>query len=84
MKRVLLLIAVIFFMTASFAQMNDDVTLTVIGTGETEEIATQRFDTYYEQTAPLIEYYRGKGVLRTINAQGTINEVWERLLEAVS
>lgn len=40
MKKVLLLIAVIFSTAAAFAQMSD-VTLTVIGTGATEEIATQ-------------------------------------------
>lgn len=40
MKKVLLFIAVIFFTAATFAQMSD-VTLTVIGTGATEEIATQ-------------------------------------------
>jgi len=51
---------------------------------DTEEIATQRFDTYYAQTAPLVEYYKEKGVLHSINADGSINEVWERLLEAVN
>ena len=51
---------------------------------DTEEIATQRFDTYYAQTAPLVEYYKNKGILKTIDAQGSIKEVWERLLEAVN
>lgn len=50
---------------------------------DTEEIAKQRFNTYFEQTAPLVEYYKKQGVLRTINANGSISEVWERLLEAV-
>lgn len=48
------------------------------------EIAQKRFDTYFEQTAPLIEFYEKKGVLHKINANGSIDEVWERLLEAVN
>ncbi len=48
------------------------------------EIAQKRFDTYFEQTAPLIEFYEKKGVLHKINANGSIEEVWERLLEAVN
>ncbi len=52
-------------------------------TDDTEETAKKRFDTYYEQTAPLIDFYRNKGVLKTLNAQGSIEEVWERLKEVV-
>lgn len=48
------------------------------------EIAQKRFDTYFEQTAPLIEFYEKKGVLHKINANGSIEEVWERLLEVVN
>ena len=51
---------------------------------DTEEIAKERFDTYYKQTAPLIEFYENKGVLYKINANGTIDEVWERLLEVIN
>ncbi len=50
---------------------------------DTEEVARKRFDTYYEQTAPLIEFYEKKGVLHKIDANGSIEEVWERLLNAV-
>lgn len=49
MKKVLLFIAVIFFTAATFAQ--DEVTLTVIGTGENEEKATlQALRSAIEQT----------------------------------
>ena len=51
---------------------------------DTEEVAKKRFDTYYEQTAPLIKFYEDKGVLYKINANGSIDEVWERLLEVVN
>ena len=50
---------------------------------DTEEIARKRFDTYYEQTAPLVKFYEDKGVLYKINANGSIDEVWKRLLEVV-
>ena len=50
---------------------------------DTEEVARKRFDTYYEQTAPLVKFYEEKGVLHKIDANGSIDEVWERLLKAV-
>lgn len=50
---------------------------------DNEEVAKARFDTYYNETAPLVDYYRDKKVLRTIDADGTINEVWERLKQVV-
>ena len=50
---------------------------------DNEEIAKARFDTYFSETAPLVEYYTNKKVLRTINADGSIDEVWKRLLQVV-
>lgn len=50
---------------------------------DTEEIAKSRFDTYFEQTAPLIKFYEEKGFLTKIDANGGVGEVWERLLNAV-
>jgi len=50
---------------------------------DNEEIAEARFETYFKQTAPLIDYYTKKGTLKTLNANGTIDEVWERLLDIV-
>ena len=50
---------------------------------DNEEIAKARFETYFHETAPLIDYYKNKNVLRTINADGSIDEVWERLLKVV-
>ncbi len=50
---------------------------------DTREVAQARFDTYFNETAPLIEYYKNKGTLKTIDANGSIDEVWERLLEVI-
>lgn len=51
---------------------------------DNEETATARFDTYFNETAPLIEYYKEKNVLKVINADGSIEEVWERLLKVIN
>lgn len=50
---------------------------------DTREVAESRFETYFHETAPLIDYYKNKGVLKTIDANGTIDEVWERLLNVI-
>ena len=50
---------------------------------DTREVAQSRFDTYNMERALLIDYFRKKGPLKRINANGTIDEVWERLLEVI-
>ena len=51
---------------------------------DTEEVARKRFETSFEQTAPLVEFYESKGVLYKLDANGEIDEVWERLLKIVN
>jgi adenylate kinase len=51
---------------------------------DTEETAKARFNTYFEQTAPLIEFYEEKSSLRKIDANGEVDEVWERLLNIIN
>lgn len=50
---------------------------------DNEETAKARFATYFKETAPLIDYYKNKNVLKTIDAEGSIEEVWERLLKVI-
>ena len=50
---------------------------------DNEETAKARFDTYFNETAPLIEYYKNRNCLKIIDASGSIDEVWERLLQVV-
>ena len=50
---------------------------------DNEETARARFDTYYRETAPLVEFYESKGVLYKIDANGSIDEVWQRLLKVI-
>jgi len=42
------------------------------------EVIRQRLAAYREQTQPLLDYYRSKGLLRTIGGLGTIEEIFER------
>ena len=51
---------------------------------DNEETARARFDTYFRETAPLVEFYEKKSVLYKIDANGSIDEVWERLLKIVN
>ncbi len=50
---------------------------------DNEETAKSRFNTYFEQTAPLIDMYEKRGNLVKINATGTIDEVYENLKAAI-
>ncbi|MFA7658383.1 MAG: adenylate kinase [Candidatus Gastranaerophilaceae bacterium] len=50
---------------------------------DTEEIAKSRFETYFSETAPLIDFYEKKGTLVKIDANGNIDEIWGRLLKVI-
>ena len=50
---------------------------------DTEEIAKSRFETYFKETAPLIDFYESKGSLTKIDANGDVVEVWDKLLAVV-
>ena len=50
---------------------------------DTEEIAKSRFETYFNETAPLIEFYENKGSLKKIDADGEVSQVWDRLLDVI-
>ncbi|MBI0582207.1 MAG: adenylate kinase, partial [Methanomassiliicoccales archaeon] len=39
--------------------------------------------TYTERTAPLTEYYRKKGVLKSVNGMGAIDDVYKRISAVV-
>ncbi|MCX6455680.1 MAG: adenylate kinase [Actinobacteria bacterium] len=48
-----------------------------------EEVIAHRLDVYSEQTAPIIDYYRKTGLLKTISAIGEVNEIAERAIAAL-
>lgn len=48
------------------------------------EAVRTRLRVYQEQTAPLIEFYRAQGILRTVGAVGTVAEVSARIRAALA
>ena len=50
---------------------------------DTEDTIRNRFKVYHEQTAPLIEIYDGRGLVTRVNGLGGIDEITNRVLEAV-
>lgn len=51
---------------------------------DNEDTISNRLDVYRENTEPLIDFYRKRDKLVTISAEGTIDEVYDRLLAALS
>ena len=42
---------------------------------DTREALAKRMKSYYSQTAPILDYYRSRNVLQTLNASASINDV---------
>ena len=52
-------------------------------TDDTEEVIRRRQEVYAEQTAPLVDVYRERGVLVEIDGTGTVDEVTKRIFDAL-
>ena len=50
---------------------------------DNEATIGQRLDVYKTQTEPVVEYYRARSKLQTVDAEGTIDEVYQRFLSAI-
>jgi len=50
---------------------------------DNEETISNRLEVYRSQTEPLIEFYRGKDMLKVIDAAGSIDEVYDRFVAAL-
>ena len=50
---------------------------------DAEETVRKRMEVYAEQTAPVVGYYVGKGLLTRVMGDGTIEEVNERIISAL-
>ena len=53
-------------------------------TDDDESVVRHRMEVYAEQTAPLIDVYRGRGMLVAIDGIGEIRDVTERILTALA
>ena len=49
-----------------------------------EATVRERMRTYRQKTAPLIEYYRQRGLLREVVGEGEVEAITQRVEEAVS
>lgn len=64
----------------------DELTERILARGrsdDTEEAIRNRFKIYQEQTAPLVELYRHRGVVVEVNGMGDMDQVTERVLGVV-
>jgi adenylate kinase len=50
---------------------------------DNEATVAERLRVYDEKTRPLVDFYRARGLLRVINAEGEVNEVTRRLAQAI-
>ncbi|MDR3474565.1 MAG: adenylate kinase [Devosia sp.] len=50
---------------------------------DNEEVVRNRLNVYREQTAPLVEYYRTKGLLKTVDGMAPVEEVTAAIMQAV-
>ena len=51
---------------------------------DNEETISNRLEVYRENTEPLIDYYRERGKLLTVDAEGPIDEVYGRMVAALA
>jgi adenylate kinase len=50
---------------------------------DTEDVIRRRQEVYADQTAPLIEGYRGRGILVEVDGLGEVDDVTQRIFEAL-
>jgi adenylate kinase len=48
-----------------------------------EEIVRKRMATFHEKTEPVIEQYKAAGILREVEGEGAVEEIYERLIKAL-
>jgi adenylate kinase len=50
---------------------------------DTEEVVRKRYEEYLAKTAPLLDHYQKRGLVRAIDGVGTLDEVTDRLKRAI-
>ncbi len=50
---------------------------------DTDEVIINRMNIYRDETAPLLEYYGNRDELKTVDAVGSLDEVFARALQAL-
>ena len=52
-------------------------------TDDTEQTVRARLKTYKDQTLPVSQFYKEKGILRAVDGEGSIPQVYERIVTAI-
>ena len=52
-------------------------------TDDTEDVVRRRQEVYHDQTAPLIDVYRDRGLMIEVDGMGEVDEVSKRVLDAL-
>ena len=50
---------------------------------DTPELIRKRLETYHDETEPLLEYYRPRNLVYTVNGNNTVKEVFKEIVRAV-
>ena len=50
---------------------------------DNEETIANRLDVYRKNTEPVVEFYRGRNKLKSLDAEGTIEDIYQRLLSTL-
>jgi len=50
---------------------------------DSEEVVRKRFEEYEANTAPVLEYYEAKGLVKRVNAVGSLEEITDRIKAAI-
>ena len=56
----------------------------IIRPDDQEDTVRKRLNVYHNQTAPLIEYYEQKSLVSTIEANGTIDDIKNKIKEVIT
>lgn len=51
---------------------------------DNEPTVRKRLEVYEQQTAPLVEYYSGKGLLKTVQGTGDISDIFAAVVQTLS
>jgi adenylate kinase len=50
---------------------------------DTEEVVRKRFEEYKAKTEPVLAHYEVKGVVKSVQGVGTLEEITKRIKEAI-
>ncbi|WP_029145878.1 adenylate kinase [Microbacterium luticocti] len=53
-------------------------------TDDTDEVIAKRLAIYENETAPILDVYRGRGIVDRIDGVGTLDEITERIMAALA